>query len=148
MAEQGVIAKRPEPLDAETSARLQRQGRRDTKPELKIRSLLHRRGLRYRVDRKPLPDHRFRADIVFGPTKVAVFIDGCFWHGCPEHGTLPKNNREWWQAKLLANVQRDRRTNEALLAGGWLPMRFWEHESPEAVANAIVSAVQQRFGSR
>lgn len=139
-----MIAKRPEPLDAETSARLQRQGRRDTKPELKIRSLLHRRGLRYRVDRKPLPDQRFRADIVFGPAKVAVFVDGCFWHGCPIHGTLPKNNREWWQAKLLANAERDRRTDQALTAHGWLPMRFWEHDDQERIVEAVTAAVQDR----
>lgn len=142
-----MTVQRPEPLDAATRSRLQRQGRRDTKPELQIRSLLHRRGLRFRVDRKPLPDQRFRADIVFGPAKVAVFIDGCFWHGCPIHGSVPKNNRHWWKEKLLANEERDRRADAALTTQGWLSMRFWEHQSPDDVAEAIELAVAQRRGT-
>jgi DNA mismatch endonuclease (patch repair protein) len=139
-----VSASVPLPLDAATRGRLQRQRRRDTKPELVIRSLLHKRGFRFRVDRAPLRGHRFRADIVFGPAKVAVFVDGCFWHHCPEHGSLPKNNREWWDAKLLANQERDRRADDALRSHGWLSMRFWEHEMAEDVADEVALEVRAR----
>src|SRR4051812_22101064 len=93
------------------SARMSRQRRRDTAPEIALRRLLHARGLRFRVDAKPLAGLRRRADIVFTRARVAVFVDGCFWHGCPVHGTLPVANRQWWAAKLDANAARDRNTD-------------------------------------
>src|SRR4051794_33719830 len=108
------MAARPRPLDAALGARMSRVRRRDTRPELALRRQLHGRGLRYRVDAPPFPGLRSRADIVFGPAQVAVYVDGCFWHGCPVHGNLPKNNREWWRAKLAANAARDRQTDELL----------------------------------
>lgn len=120
----------------EARSRLAAQRQRDTEPELRIRRELHRRGLRYRVD-QPIPIPRRRADIVFSRARVAVFIDGCFWHGCPEHATLPKSNAAWWQAKLEANVRRDRDTDLRLSAAGWIAIRAWEHENPAAVADAI-----------
>lgn len=113
---------------------------RDTRPELALRRHLHVAGLRYRVDRAPLPDLRRRADLVFGPARVAVFVDGCFWHGCPEHGNQPKTNEAWWAAKLQRNRDRDADTDRRLLAAGWLPVRVWEHEDP-AVAAADLSAL-------
>src|SRR5260370_24834470 len=94
-------------------------GRRDTPPELRIRSLLHRRGYRFRVDVSPVLATRSRADIVFRRLKVAVYIDGCFWHGCPLHGTWPKANADWWRSKIESNRSRDRKTIASLVASGW-----------------------------
>lgn len=111
--------------------------RRDTAPELAVRRLLHGRGLRYRVDFQPVDTVRSRADIVFTRAKQAVFIDGCFWHSCPMHATSPKLSSEYWSSKLQGNVERDRRTDAALIAAGWRVSRFWEHESPAEVADAI-----------
>jgi DNA mismatch endonuclease (patch repair protein) len=107
--------------------------RRETAPELAIRSELHRLGYRYRVDR-PIDGTRGRADIVFPRDRVAVYVDGCFWHSCPVHGTLPKQNHNWWVAKLEANKQRDNKADERLRAIGWEVLRFWEHEDPVASA--------------
>lgn len=133
-----------EPLDENTRARLRRQRRRDTKPEVELRSALHRRGLRFRIDQKPLSAIRSRADIVFGPAKVAVFVDGCFWHSCPVHGSIPVNNREWWAAKLAGNLERDRRVDLELSSAGWFVIRIWEHEDPHAAAASIETAVALR----
>lgn len=113
---------------------------RDTRPELAVRRLLHAAGFRYRVDFAPLGGRR-RADIVFTKYRVAVFIDGCFWHGCPQHATLPKMNSDYWLPKLERNIARDIETNDALADAGWRVLRFWEHESPEQVARSIVGAV-------
>ncbi|MFF2271738.1 very short patch repair endonuclease [Agromyces sp. NPDC058136] len=119
--------------------------RRDTKTELAVRRLLHARGLRYRVDLAPLPSlRRRRADIVFTRAKVAVFIDGCFWHGCPEHATNPKQNADYWGPKLAANIARDRNTDTQLRAADWTVLRFWEHEDAERVAATIEAAVRPK----
>lgn len=128
--------------DAATSARLSKQRRRDTKPEVALRRELHRRGLRYFVDRAPLKGLRRRADLVFPRHKVAVYVDGCFWHSCPMHATKPRNNAEWWAAKLAANVARDRDTDERLEAEGWTVVRVWEHESASNAADQVVRAVR------
>ncbi len=125
-------------------SRMQTQRARDTTPELAVRRLLHAAGLRYRVDRQPLPELRRRADIVFGPARVAVFIDGCFWHSCPEHGNTPRANRAWWAAKLARNRARDADTDGHLVAAGWLPLRIWEHEPAEAAAERVRRIVEQR----
>ncbi|MFJ8250146.1 very short patch repair endonuclease [Streptomyces sp. NPDC094466] len=117
---------------------------RDTKPERLIRRLVHANGLRYRVAARPLPDLRRTADMVFRPAKVAVFIDGCYWHGCPEHYVSPKTNPAYWSEKVARNVARDRDTDERLSAAGWLVLRFWEHQSSDACALAIISAVRER----
>jgi DNA mismatch endonuclease, patch repair protein len=117
-----------------------RQRRRDTGPEMAIRRLLHASGLRYRVD-AALPRMRRRADLVFSSARVAVFIDGCFWHGCPEHGTQPKNNAPWWAEKIRANKERDRDTDRRLAADGWIVLRVWEHEAPELAAARIAEAL-------
>lgn len=124
--------------DEHTRQRMKRQQRRDTGPEMEIRRRLHAMGLRYRVDVAPLKSMpRRRADIVFRKHKVAVFVDGCFWHGCPEHGTLPENNREWWRAKLETNRVRDRHTDDALNSAGWTVVRVWEHETADEAALRI-----------
>lgn len=117
---------------------------RDTKPERLLRRLLHAQGLRYRVAAKPLPDLRRTADIVFRPTKVAVFIDGCYWHGCPEHYVPPKTNEGYWSDKVVGNMARDRDTNRLLTEAGWTVLRFWEHESPDECATTVLRIVLER----
>lgn len=123
---------------------MERQARRDTKPELAVRRAVWGRGLRYRVDISPLPKIRRRADLVFTRARVAVFVDGCFWHSCPDHATTPKANRAWWLEKLAANVSRDRDTDERLEAAGWAVVRVWEHEDPELAAERVALAVRSR----
>jgi DNA mismatch endonuclease (patch repair protein) len=120
---------------------MQTTRKRDTRAEILVRSAAHHRGLRYRVDIPPLRGMRRRADLVFPSARVAVFIDGCFWHNCPEHGTLPRNNRGWWQEKLAGNQLRDRDTDTRLRQAGWAVIRVWEHENPEDVADRISHAV-------
>jgi DNA mismatch endonuclease (patch repair protein) len=132
-----VSVKRPV-TDAKTSARLSKQRRRDTKPEVALRRELHRRGLRYFVDRAPLKGMRRRADLVFPRRKVAVYVDGCFWHSCPIHATRPRNNAQWWADKLAANVARDRDTDTRLIEEGWRVVRIWEHEDPVVAAQRVV----------
>src|SRR4051794_13213850 len=103
---------------------MSRLGRRDTRPEVEIRSALHRRGLRFRLQRPIDFDRRRRVDIVFPRERVAVFVDGCFWHGCPEHATFPQANAEFWRSKLSGNVERDRDTDRRLDEAGWTVLRF------------------------
>ena len=117
---------------------------RDTAPELALRSALHRRGLRFRVDRAPLPGLRRRADVVFGPTRVAVFVHGCFWHGCPEHYIAPRANREFWKAKVQGNRARDADTGRLLTEAGWEVVEVWEHDNAEVAADRIAMLVSDR----
>ncbi|OZF00535.1 very short patch repair endonuclease [Rhodococcoides fascians] len=128
--------------DAATSARLSKQRRRDTKPEVALRRELHRLGLRYFVDRAPLKGMRRRADIVFPRRKVAVYVDGCFWHSCPVHATKPRNNAQWWADKLAANVARDRDTDDRLQTEGWTVVRIWEHEPVSDAAALVLHALE------
>jgi DNA mismatch endonuclease (patch repair protein) len=117
---------------------MKRTRRRDTSAEMEIRRRLHAAGLRYFVDRPVIPgDQRRRADIVFPRKKIAIFIDGCFWHGCPEHATWPKSNADWWREKIEANRARDLDTNERLETAGWTVLRCWEHESPETTVERV-----------
>jgi DNA mismatch endonuclease (patch repair protein) len=117
---------------------------RDTKPERLIRKLVHAQGLRYRVAAKPLPDLRRTADLVFRPAKVAVFIDGCYWHGCPEHYVPPKTNPGYWSDKVARNMARDRDTDQRLIEAGWLALHFWEHQNSDTCALKIVDTVRER----
>ncbi|MFI1165300.1 very short patch repair endonuclease [Streptomyces sp. NPDC020801] len=118
--------------------------RRDTKPERAIRSLLHAAGKRYRVDvRLQLEGVRPRPDIVFTRARVAVFVDGCFWHCCPEHGRQPGVNNGYWGPKLERNVSRDRAADEALTAAGWTVIRVWEHEAPEEATERIITVLDR-----
>jgi DNA mismatch endonuclease, patch repair protein len=135
----------PPPASSEVARRrMEATRRRDTPAEVALRSALHKQGLRFRVDVAPLPGGRRRADVVFRRARVAVFVDGCFWHGCPQHGTSPKQNAEWWRAKLAANRARDADTNRELAEAGWLVLRFWEHEDPNVAVVAIVESVTAR----
>ncbi len=116
--------------------------RTDTKPELALRHALHKQGYRYRKDlRLDLTAARVRPDIAFTAWRVAVFVDGCFWHCCPEHGTQPANNTWYWEPKLARNVARDRAADAALDAAGWSVVRIWEHEPVEAAVAAVVAAL-------
>ena len=117
---------------------------RDTAPEMALRRLLHAAGLRYRVSARPLRRVRRTADLVFGPARVAVFVDGCFWHCCPEHGTEPKINTAYWTPKLERNVERDRETDALLTDAGWLSVRVWEHEDPKVAARRVERIVRRR----
>jgi DNA mismatch endonuclease (patch repair protein) len=123
---------------------MSRLGRRDTGPERALRSELHRRGLRFRVDKAPVREVRSRADLVFGPAKVAVYVDGCFWHACPEHGTMPKSNSSFWSHKLERNRRRDDEINRLLEARGWCVVRVWEHEEVGEAADRIEALVRRR----
>lgn len=116
--------------------------RRDTKPEIALRSFLHRRGLRFRKDYSVrLAERTVRPDIVFTRYRVAVFVDGCFWHCCPIHGTSPRSNAEYWGPKLEGNVARDRAVNEQLRNAGWTVIRAWEHEPVQIVGARIIEAL-------
>ena len=117
---------------------------RDTAPELALRSALHRRGLRFRVDRAPLPGLRRRADVVFGSTRVAVFVHGCFWHGCLEHYIAPRANREFWRAKVEGTRARDADTGRVLTEAGWEVVVVWEHDDAEVAADRIAVLVSDR----
>jgi DNA mismatch endonuclease (patch repair protein) len=117
---------------------------RDTAPELAIRRLLHSYGLRYRIHVRPIQTLNRRADVVFRSAKVAVFIDGCFWHGCPRHARMPASNSEFWEEKISTNRARDLQTDRLLRREGWAVIRVWEHERAETAARRIEKAVRSR----
>lgn len=117
---------------------------RDTRPELAVRRACHARGLRYRVDVRPLTTLNRRADLVFARAKVAVFVDGCFWHQCPSHGTTARANASYWANKIAKNVERDRDTNRQLEKAGWTVIRAWEHEPVAEVVDRVESALRER----
>jgi len=121
---------------------------KDTRPELALRSAVHAAGLRYRVAARPLPDLRRTADLVFRSARVAVFMDGCFWHGCPVHHTKASANADYWAQKVEQNIKRDRDTDARLIAAGWLPMRVWEHEDPAEAAQRLLEVVRERAPRR
>lgn len=134
----------PEPASSAVSAAMRGNKRADTKPEVAVRTELHRRGLRFRKDYLlPVREARgVRADIVFTRVRVAVFIDGCFWHGCPEHGRAPRRNTGYWGPKLVRNRNRDQLVTERLVEDGWRVIRLWEHISPTEAAGLIASSVE------
>ncbi len=132
----------PEASSPAARATMRANRGRDTGPEMAVRRALHAMGLRYRVDH-PLPfDRRRRADILFPKARIAVFIDGCFWHGCPEHGTSPRSNAEFWRTKIERNRERDRDTSARLEEAGWVALRFWEHDDVSEVVEATLQALQ------
>ena len=141
MGAAGVRGRPPLPPSPLTRRRLGAQRTRDTAPELALRRELHRRGRRFYVDRAPLPALRRRADLVFPRSRVAVYVDGCFWHSCPIHATQPKHNAAWWPAKLATNVDRDRDTDAHLAAAGWVIVRVWEHQRSAAAADLVEQAL-------
>ena len=134
----------PEPSSDAVRRRMERQGRRDTAPELALRRRLHAAGLRYRVDRRVLKSVRRRHDLVFGPSKVVVEVYGCFWHGCPTHFTGTKANSDLWRDKIATNRRRDADTAARLEEAGWHLEVVWEHEDPDAAASRVERAVRSR----
>ncbi|MDH6703552.1 DNA mismatch endonuclease Vsr [Kitasatospora sp. MAA19] len=127
---------------AAVRASMQGNRNKDTKPELRLRSLLHKQGFRYRVAARPLPELRRTADVVFPRLKVAVFVDGCYWHGCPEHLRASSKNAEFWRAKIEGNQARDAETDRLLREAGWTVIRVWEHEDPAEAAARIAGVVR------
>jgi DNA mismatch endonuclease, patch repair protein len=126
---------------------MRKQRSRDTKPELAVRRLLHSAGLRFRLQRRIPGMARSTIDIAFPGPRVAVFIDGCFWHGCPEHATFPKANPAFWREKIAKNALRDTRTTAHLESLGWTVLRFWEHEPPEQVAVRVAAVLRPVEGA-
>ncbi|BDE17449.1 hypothetical protein MKCMC460_63090 (plasmid) [Mycobacterium sp. 20KCMC460] len=137
-----ALSQLPLPPTPSTHRRLSAQRRRDTAPEIAVRRELHRRGHRFYVDRAPLAGLRRRADLLFPRRKVAVYVDGCFWHCCPWHATHPKRNADWWAAKLATNVARDRDTDARLAAAGWITVRVWEHQHFVEAADLVEQALR------
>ena len=131
----------PLPSPSDASHRMARVRQTGTDAELALRREMYRIGLRYRVGYEVLKKPRRVADVAFPGCKIAVFVDGCFWHGCPEHATWPKRNAEFWRQKIEANRQRDADTNARLEAAGWTALRFWSHESPAKAAATVASVV-------
>lgn len=119
---------------------------RDTAPELALRRAVHARGLRYRVSARPLREVRRTADLVFTRARVAVFLDGCFWHGCPTHHTVAATNSSFWADKVESNRRRDRDTDRRLRDAGWAVVRIWEHEDPEQAADTVAKVVAEHRG--
>lgn len=117
---------------------------RDTRPELALRSAVHALGLRYRVNARPIAEIRRTADLVFPGPKVAVFLDGCFWHGCADHHRPSTRNSDFWSEKIKANRERDAETDKLLTAAGWTVIRVWEHEQPQEAARRIAEVVLAR----
>ncbi|MFE2277411.1 very short patch repair endonuclease [Streptomyces sp. NPDC059454] len=147
--EMGLACEQPLPDSSKASSNSVRAVMRanrgkDTGPELALRKELYHRGLRYRVDARPIPDIRRRADLVFFGARVAVFVDGCYWHGCPEHYRPATKNAKFWRGKINGNRDRDRQTNEILRAAGWRVIRVWEHEAPRTAADVISEVVRTR----
>lgn len=134
----------PEVPTASTARRMSRQRTRNTAVETALRQALHARGLRYRLHRRPIEGLRREADIVFVAAKVVIMVDGCFWHGCPIHGTWPKSNAEWWRTKIEKNRTRDRETDERFAAEGWMVLRVWEHEAAAEAADRISPVIRAR----
>lgn len=132
---------RIKPSSPETSRRMAKVRQKGTDAEIALRRELYRIGLRYRVDYAVLKKPRRVADVAFPGLRIAIFVDGCFWHGCPEHASWPKQNAEFWREKIEANRHRDTDTNERLRSMGWMVLRFWEHESPVEAAEVVAKTV-------
>jgi DNA mismatch endonuclease (patch repair protein) len=139
------LATRPIASSESVRKRMQSTPQRDTPAELRIRRILHSIGLRYSVNVKPLAGSSRRADIAFRRAKVAVFVDGCFWHGCPVHGTWPRANARFWREKIHANMKRDADTNLQLERQGWIAIRIWEHDEATRAARRVAKLVRARL---
>ena len=139
-----MSATAPDSSSSAVSERMRRQRAQDTDIEVDLRREIHRRGLRFRVHARVPDVGRVRPDVVFPTERVAVFVDGCFWHRCPDHGSAPKSNRIWWQEKLDANVERDSRFDRELQQAGWEVIRVWEHENLSEAARSVEKAVRSR----
>jgi DNA mismatch endonuclease (patch repair protein) len=146
----GLVGERPVPegswavSDSVRSVMRANRGK-DTRPELQLRSIVHAAGLRYRVSTRPLPELRRTADLVFSRARVAVFVDGCFWHGCPAHFRPARKNSEFWTTKIAANQARDEETDRLLSEAGWKVVRVWEHEDPAEAARRVIAVVHAQM---
>lgn len=150
MAAKGSLigkAHAPIPSSAAVSRRMSQVRTRNTGPEVRLRSALHRRGLRYRLGVRIPSQPRCSPDVVFARAKVAVFLNGCYWHGCRSHASWPKSNAEWWREKIEQNRRRDRSVDATLRSAGWKVLRIWEHEDPETAASKIEKVVVSRLGT-
>ena len=132
------------PSTPDVRDRMSKQRSRDTEAEMLLRKHLHALGLRYRVHRRPLAKVRREVDVLFSRARVAVFVDGCFWHGCPKHASWPHRNSEFWRTKIEKNRARDLDTDRRLREAGWLSVRVWEHEDPAVAAARIHATVVSR----
>jgi DNA mismatch endonuclease (patch repair protein) len=130
---------------AATRKTMQGNRNRDTTAEINVRRLVHAQGLRYRVNARPEADLRCTADLLFPRARVAVFVDGCYWHGCPQHFTMPATNTAYWKRKIGRNQERDGETTAKLEERGWTVLRFWEHEPPASVARRVEQVVRARL---
>lgn len=142
----GLVVDLPPSADSwastpEVGRRMRSNKGRDTKPELRLRRLLHAQGLRFRVQQRLLPGSRRTADLVFKGPKVAVFVDGCFWHGCPSHHRPSNTNATFWRDKVEENRARDRDTDRRLTEAGWRVVRVWEHEDVASAVERVTRAI-------
>jgi DNA mismatch endonuclease, patch repair protein len=136
----------PQPTSSAVSAAMRGNRSLDSKPELALRSLLHRAGYRFRKHRVILTDDlRVRPDLVFVQQRVAIFVDGCFWHGCPQHGRKPRVNEAYWTPKLERNQVRDKRVDAALQKDGWAVIRIWEHDPPAVALRKVGRVLERRI---
>lgn len=139
----------PVPSDPHVTTRMKANRRLDTRPEVALRSYLHRGGLRFRKNHVVIAgDRKVRPDIVFTRQRVAVFVDGCFWHSCPEHGTVPGRNLDYWVPKLARNVERDQASTSLLEAAGWRVVRVWEHEPLPDAHGRVMAALRPSTSTR
>jgi DNA mismatch endonuclease, patch repair protein len=141
-----VIRRYPTPTSPAVSAVMRANPSRNTAPERKLRSILHARGYRFRANlRVEMLGLKVRPDIVFTRHRIAVFVDGCFWHACPAHGTRPRANKHYWLPKLRGVVKRDHRVSKLLDQAGWVVLRVWEHMPTERAADLVEAAIQRGF---
>ncbi len=138
------VSEPPPASDEKTLARMKSQRQQGTRPEFELQIRLSELGYRFHSNEPPIPELRSRADMVFPSAKVAIFVNGCFWHQCPKHQSLPKRHRQWWKEKLADNVRRDRRIDRILRKNGWSVVRVWEHEEPAKAASRIFRFVHSR----
>ena len=142
-----AASRRAAPSTSEASHRMQRVRQQTTSAATALRRELHACGLRYRVQVPVLTKPRRVADVAFSGLRVAAFVDGCFWDGCPEHATWPKANADFWRSKVLANKERDLDSDRRRREDGWVVVRAWAHEAPSAVASPVVGVVCSRRDS-
>ncbi len=146
MSHSSIRSRAPKAASVAVRASMKANYGGDLKPEKTLRSELHKAGLRFRKHRRPVPGFRCEADIVFNSQQLCIFVDGCFWHGCPLHFKVPKRNSGWWKEKIAATQLRDKLQGDFLQRSGWRVMRIWEHEVQKALP-AIVSAIRDALRS-
>lgn len=142
MRRERIVPVAPPASSAATRRVMQGNARAETSPERYLRSALHGQGLRFRKNFSPVPGMRCRVDVVFTAARLAVFVDGCFWHSCPAHGNAPRTNGDWWRRKLAANVERDHRNTAQLTEAGWTVLRLWEHEPVPTMVDRVTDALR------